>query len=173
MATLGFLLQILGALVALWGLIKTHDSYAEKTLRSIAGERARTFMDAAEREVRRWLRRPRNQTIVVAGMAGGVGMSGNVTATVTWGPLPTKTADALKRLDDRTREMNRRIDSLDARLRDLTNEQQETLKRLREELEQSVREANQLIRHAAIEGLMTEAVGLLLVTFGAVFQALG
>jgi hypothetical protein len=172
MGTVGLILQVVGALVALWGLVRTHDAYAEKTLRSIAGERARTLADRTERTVRRWLRRPMKQTIVLTGIGSGVAVGGYATMTVTWGPLPTRTADALKRLDERTREMNKRIDSLDARLRDLTNEQQETLKRLREDLEQAAREANQLIRHAAIEGLRTEAIGLLLVTVGAMLQGL-
>jgi hypothetical protein len=168
----GVLLQLVGAVVALRGLITTHDAYAEKSIRTLTGELVGRWRVRTVRVINRVLRRPQNVVVGVGGVAIGIG-SMRARAIVTWGPLPKKTADALAEIDRRLRDHQRRIDSMDERTADAEEAQAAALKQLRSDLEQAAKDANQQVRQAAIEGLMGEAVGLMLVIIGGIVQAWG
>jgi hypothetical protein len=168
----GVLLQLIGALVALRGLIKTHDAFADKSVRTLTGEameRRRAWLAAF---MRRLLRRRQNVVIGV-GAAEMVSMMGRARAVVTWGPLTTDTTDALRELDRRTRDLSTRIDQLDVRVEENDDAGKAALKELRSDLENTAQQANEAVRSAAIEGLVGEAVGLVLVIIGGILQAGG
>jgi hypothetical protein len=168
----GVVLQLVGALVALRGLIKTHDAYAEKSIRTLSGEMAERWRARSSDYVARILRRPRNRVIGVG--SAMLGVSGfRARAIVTWGPLTTDTADALRELDRRTRDLSNRMDSLDERVADNDDAAKAALKELRSDLEGAAQQADVAVRSAAIEGLMGEAVGLMLVIVGGILQAWG
>jgi hypothetical protein len=168
----GVAIQLVGAVVALRGLITTHDAYADKRIRTLAAERVQRWRVRTVRTINRVLGRPQNVTV---GVAGAIATAGSLRARaiVTWGPLPKKTADALAEIDRRLRDLQRRIDSIDERTADAEQARTADMKALRTDLEQAAKDANQQVRHAAIEGLMGEAVGLMLVIVGGVLQAWG
>lgn len=168
----GIVLQLFGGAVALRGLVKTHDAWAEKSIRTIAAERAGDVRTTIIQFARRLLRRS-GDVVVTPGPAELVLVAGDASASVTWGPLPSGTVDAIRELDLRLRDLQKRHDRLDHHVRDLENDQRSALNQLRSDLEQSGEEADALVRQAAIEGLIGEAVGLLLVIVGGLLQAWG
>jgi hypothetical protein len=168
----GVLVQLLGAVVAIRGLIKTHDAYAEKSIRTIATKRAAVLRRSLIKAIRKLLRRPHAE-VVITGTGGGSFQMGAAIAAVAWVSLPTDTAEAIKELDRRLQETWTRVNGLDQRIAQVAAEDREALDKLRRDLEQAGYEANVLIRHAALEGLAGEAVGLFLVIVGGLMQAAG
>lgn len=168
----GVLLQVVGGLVAFRGLIKTHDAYAEKSIGTLASERADHWRATASGALRRLFGRPRNVVIGVGDSALGFGTS-NVNAVVTWGPLPATNGPAIRELDRRTRQLSTRLDEVVARLRDVDEAAKAATESLRADIESAARAADQAVRAAAVEGLMGEAVGLMLVIVGGGLQAWG
>ncbi len=82
-------------------------------------------------------------------------------------------ADAIKELDRRVRDLLGRVLSLDQVVKDSSEENRAAQEKLRADLEAADQAAVGLVRHAAIEGLMGEAVGLILVIIGGILQAWG
>ena len=170
----GLLLQVLGGLVAFWGLIKTHDAYADRTVLTIVKNRAARVRDRLGTMLRRLLRR-RTGHVVGAGGALGFGGALNARAVIAYGPVPPRMPlrDAINLLDERLRQTSERLTRLEGSVESLADESRTELKRLREDVEREVVRFRELVRNAAIEGLMTEAVGLVMVTIGAVVQGVG
>lgn len=168
----GVALQLLGAFVALRGLIKTHDAFAEKSVREIAGEGLVRWRARVATQLRRLLRRPRPVVIGVGAMETML-MTAKARAVVTWGALPKTTSAALAEIDRRLRTLSTRIDGLGVQVEDMDEAHQTAMKSLRADLEAATNDANRQVRHAAIEGLVGEAVGLMLVITGGVLQAWG
>ena len=174
LTTLGLLLQVVGGFVALWGLVKTHDAYAERTVVTIVRDRVTRVRVRASVLLRRLLRRPRTH---VVGVGGAVGFGGglNARAVIAYGPIPAHTPlrQAINLLDDRLRQTSERLTRLEGTVEGLADETRADVKTLRGEVEREVTRFRELVRTAAVEGLMTEAVGLAMVTIGAVLQGLG
>lgn len=170
----GVLIQLVGALVALRGLIKTHDAYAEKSIRTMVLERLARVRARIHALIDRLRRRPVHVE-AMAGTAHGRGGAFGALASITWGPLAADMAvvDAIKELDRRVRDLLSRSLTLDQVVRDSSEENRAALEKLRADLESADQAAVGLVRHAAIEGLMGEAIGLILVIIGGVLQAWG
>jgi hypothetical protein len=72
LTAIGLLLQVVGGLVALWGLVKTHDAYAERPAAAIARARVGRVRDLLAAALRRMFRRPLGQTVEgTAALSGG------------------------------------------------------------------------------------------------------
>lgn len=170
----GLLLQVLGGLVALWGLIKTHDAYAEKPLVLMAKERAARSLDRLIAALRRLLRQPRRQT-VEADLAVEGGGAFDAGAVITYPPIATDIPlrEAIQLLDARLRQASERLTRVEGTVTELGDATRRELTQLRERVQRDVTTFRELVRHAAVEGLMTEAVGLVMVTIGAVLQGFG
>jgi hypothetical protein len=168
----GVLFQVVGGVVAFRGLIKTHDAYADKSIRTLADERVERLRGNVGRAVNRLLRRPQNIIIAVGGATLGVGAL-RARAIVGFGPLPKRTADALAEIDRRLRQLGSRIDAVDERAADALGAQAAAMEQLHADIEKATKDATEAVRSAAIEGLMGEAVGLMLVIVGGVLQAFG
>lgn len=168
----GVVLQLVGAVVALRGLIKTHDAYADKSIRTLTFELLNRWRGRIVVAVNRLLGR-RQHVVVGAGASIGMGGAFRARAIIGWGPLPKRTADALAELARRLGYLKDRIDALDERMADAAEEQTAAMKQLREDLEKAAKDAVEAVRSAAIEGLMGEAIGLGLVILGGLLQAGG
>src|SRR4051794_15850576 len=105
----GVLFQLVGGVVAFRGLIKTHDAYADKSIRTLAGERVARLRGRIVATARRLLRLPQHITVDGIGSAQAMG-SLRVRAVIGFGPLPKRTADALAEIDRRLRQLSNRID---------------------------------------------------------------
>ena len=99
----------------------------------------------------------------------------NARAVIAYGPVPPRMPlrEAIHLLDERLRQTSERLTRLEGNVESLADESRTELKRLREDVEREVVRFRELVRNAAIEGLMTEAVGLVMVTVGAVLQGIG
>jgi hypothetical protein len=170
----GVLIQIVGAIIAMNGLIRTHDAYAERTVAAIARDKAERIRDQAAAVVRRLLHRRR--TIAISGTANlSLGGSLRARAIVGWSPLDPKlkTRAAIDELDRRTRDLNVRIAGLDEKIADAGEKVASDLAAVRKAVEEGDERIAGLVRHAAIEGLAREAIGLFIVVMGGVLQAWG
>src|SRR4051812_13812651 len=86
LTALGLLLPGVGGLVALWGLIKTHDVYAEKPLLVMASERAGRLRDRLVSALRRLVGRPKGRNVDASvAMSGGGAFNAN--AVIAYGPI--------------------------------------------------------------------------------------
>lgn len=165
-------LQIAGAVVFVIGLVKTHDEFAEKTLRVLAAEQGRKAWNRARDVGRRLLRRPERKAAYGQG-AVGFGTAFDARGRVGWGPFPSTTKAALAELERRTQQLLDRL-STETELRqdDLKNVRAE-LQAIRDELGGTDKRLRNLARRVAIGGLGLEALGFLLVIVGAALQGLG
>ncbi len=173
-SAVGLLLQGVGGVVALWGLVKTHDAYAEKTLRTIGGERMGRVRDRAVALLRRLIGRRSGRT-VEASVAMGGGGAFNARAVIAYGPISghVPLRQAINMLDERLRHTQDRLTRVEGSVEELGDETRGELTKLREQVLREATTLRDIVRHAAIEGLMTEAVGLVMVTIGAVLQGVG
>ena len=170
----GVLLQVVGAIIALNGLIRTHDAFAKRSIAAIATDKAERVRDQAGAVLRRLLRRQR--TIALTGTANlSLGGSLRARAIVGWPSLDSKlkTRPAIDELDRRTRDLNIRIAGLDEKVADAGEKVASDLAAIRKALDEGDERIADLVRHAAIEGLAREAVGLFVVVMGGVLQAWG
>jgi hypothetical protein len=172
LTVVGVALQLAGAFVVLHGLVKTHDAYAEKSIRVIVSERLTLVRVRVQALIDRLRRKPAH-TEAMAGTAHGGGGAFGAMAMITWAPIPagTPTADAIKELDRRVRDLLGRVLTLDQVVKESSNQSRDALEALRRDLEQADRNAAQLVRQAAIDGLMREAIGLIVVSVGAILQS--
>lgn len=174
LSLVGLAVQLLGAVVAIWGLIKTHDAYADKTIRAMLAERLDRATQRVSRSLDRLLRRP----VRPVSVSGSITMDATLSANVSGYGLVTispdmSPEDAIAELDRRTQRLFERVADLDQSTKQSLQEQAEALRAMRAELEAADHEADIRIRQAAIEGLMTEAVGLVFVIVGGLIQGIG
>jgi hypothetical protein len=170
----GVLLQVVGALVVLQGLVKTHDAYAERSVRIIVIQ----AIDRRTAGLRGWINRRLGRHRVVERTSADrvpVGNSFGVAWSIKWAPLDEglSTPAAIKELDRRIRQLSDQVVVLDTAVSASSDQARNALERLRTDLEAAHSEAVQLVRHTALEGLVREAIGLALVTAGAAIQAWG
>jgi hypothetical protein len=105
----------------------------------------------------------------------GTSVMGTPTLRVSWQPLDARlsTADAIKELDRRVRDVMERFQGGDDVLAMDIAAARKDINELEARIAEGDQDVKELVRHAAIEGLVTEAWGLLIVTAGAVLQGLG
>jgi hypothetical protein len=116
LTAIGLLLQVLGGLVAFWGLVKTHDAYAEKPLAAMAKERGARFRDALIAAIQRLLRRSTGRN-VDASVAMGGGGAFNARAVIAYGPIADDMPlrEAIGLLDLRLRQTSERLMGVEGR----------------------------------------------------------
>jgi hypothetical protein len=184
LSTAGTLLQLIGVAIAAWGLRKTWTENAPE------GEQFWAPVIGAARAVARGVnarlhsarlrigtlfgRHP--TTIARAGAAFGSGMALNATLRVgkQFGTLPKTmgTRHAIDELDERTRELMDRVNDV----RDAAAD--EHMRASSEETELATRigsvtnSLNQRVTHIAVGGMRLESLGLFMVAFGLLLQAL-
>jgi len=135
LVALGLVIGVVGLLVAGVGFVRTFRRFAGpgEELWSPATSRARQLAGAAagriDRSIRRLLRRPRNQTIVVGSAALSLGGALSARVLVSYGQLQRlwNHKGALLQLHERTNELRRLIE--DARF-----ESREEGKRLQDDI---------------------------------------
>jgi hypothetical protein len=127
-------------------------------------------VEFTERGIRRLLGKPKAIELHAGVVRGSALVSGNLTVRKGYGPLTANTAEALRQLDDRTREILKKVyderDAVDQRLRDLRSELEEVSKRLDEPVDTMGAQT----RRVAIGGIRLQLVGLAFVGVGLVFQ---
>lgn len=170
----GVAFQVVGAIVALQGLIKTHDAYAEKSIRLLVAQEFRGFGEQVRRALNRLLRR-RQDAVARPGPASGSWGTFPARSVITWGPLDPALSEreAIEALDSRVRELVNRLNNFEGTTLESAAEMRESLKELRKDVAEGDKGVTVLIRRAAIEGLMREAVGLFLVIVGSALQGWG
>ncbi len=174
LTAIGLFVQVLGGLVAFWGLVKTHDAYAERSVEAIARARVGRVRDLLASALRRMFRRPIRRTVEgTAALSGGGAFTAQ--GVIAYGPLPDDmpVREAISILDHRLRQTSDRLTRAEGEVTQLGNETRNELTHIREQVPQDAATFRELVRNAAIEGLMTEAVGLVMVTVGAVLQGFG
>jgi hypothetical protein len=160
--------------LALQGLFITHDSYADKSVRQKATDAVVRLRSRWQRILDRLLRR-RRDVVVTPEPATLHITGGGAVALVGYGAitLGTDTAEAITRLDERTRDLLGRTAALDQVVRKTSEESRASVDALRAEMKTADLATVDLVRRAAIDGLRREAGGLVLVIFGAILQAWG
>lgn len=170
----GAAVAVIGSLIAVSGLIATHDANADKTIATIVRERAANYRQRVVRRVRRWLRKPAN-VVVMAGTAQAGASMGTPTLRIGWQPLDPSlpVPKAIEELDRRLRDVVERYQVGDDRLSADLQVVRRDLAKLRDDVAAVDTTMVARIRRAAIQGLLREAIGLALVVLGTAMQSAG
>jgi hypothetical protein len=172
LTVVGGVIQVVGAVVAMVGLAKTHDEFAEKSLRTLAIERANNVGDHVRAFGWRLLRRPPRR-VVGAGVAFGGAGSFTGRGRIGFPPLPGTLAEDIAALERRTQQLLDGLSETQERLVDRVAEIRGELQAMRDELAVADEGLEELVRRAAIGGVLLEAVGLFLVVLGLALQGVG
>lgn len=165
-------IQVLGAVVALAGLVRTHDEFADQTLRALVVERAQGAWGRARAFGRRLLRRP-PQKVVGAGAA--IGGAGSLAARgrIGWAPLPGTLQKDIAALERRTQQLLDSLANTQERLEDTIADVRAEVRAVKDHLAAADNSLEELARRAAIGGVRLEALGLFLVILGLALQGIG
>ena len=171
--SIGIVCQVLGLILTAAGLTQTWKAYAgEPFLRPVtarlarAGDRGRAFL-------RRIFRRPQPRIvgIMLAGSSAGVG---NARGRMTYGRLDKHDAiAAIGQLEARTKELASQVADVGDRVADLGVKVDQELAELAAKQAFDVARLEAMSREVALDGIRLEAVGLVVLAVGTMFQALG
>ena len=124
--------------------------------------------------VRRWIRRPRSQTIRVGGIDSAESF-GSSRVTTSYPPLAHGISheDAINELDQRTRAIIADLSRREGRLLDMIEDHDEQQHAISATFDQYVNAQEHQAKQRDRRGIRFEVSGLGLVTLGAIAQALG
>ena len=179
LGTIGEGLQILGLLVASYGLWRTWQAFAP------SGERLFEPVSRPIRALVRLVTRGRvrlgrlvgyRPTVTVgAGGAGGSGTAFDANALVNYSPLSPEMdrAEAIRVLDARSRELVNKVSEVDGKVLDETKRAKGQEAVIESRLDAAVDALEGRDARIATEGIRTEALGLFLVGLGQILQWIG
>jgi hypothetical protein len=160
----GAVLQVVGATVALTGLLRTYDQFADQPLLIVARERA-------AKVIRRLLRRP-PPPIELSGTAE-MHLSMKAELTTGWAALSGDPVADVNLLRERTEHLRSAFEDERKRMDEKLVALEATLEATRGQISEVDVRLGARIRAAAIGGFRLQAVGLFLVILGLAVQGIG
>ena len=161
---IGATLQVVGAMVAFAGLVRTYDQFADQPLLIVARERA-------AKVIRRLLRRPPSP-IELSGTAE-MHLSINAELTTRWVSLSGDPVADINLLRERTEHLRSALEDERKRTDEKLMAIVATLQATRGQISEVDVRLGARIRAAAIGGFRMQAVGLFLVILGLAVGGLG
>lgn len=163
------ILQVVGLVTTAAGLSLTWRAFHDPH------ERFRDeFIDWARRVAARipWPRR-RRHVGANAELSDAIGLAGQVTARVAYGPLPTDVDEALALLNRRVESVRNDLSSTQSEAAARFDGQETRLDRLEGRVATEVARLDKADQRVATDGIHLESVGLVLVAIGVLCQLIG